>query len=135
MEANQTDREWIKDCYVTTGINGARMRIDESIRAMVDNSHIRDRLREMAQRGVDLQRSITARPANIFKLAKWAAECVKNFNFAPAWLAIGDEPGAAVSRTELMDILHGMALEESVAAVERERIRVANSPQRFSTIG
>ena len=134
METN-LDREWAQHCFVTDCSTGERMTIDESIRRMVDNPQIRDKLREMAQRGIDLQRSITARPANIFKLAKWAADCVRNFNFAPSWLAIGDEPGAAVSRAELMGILYGIALEEAVAAVERERVRVASSPQRIRTVG
>lgn len=135
MEANQTDREWVKTCFVTTGVNGERLRIDESVRRMVDNDHIRADLREMCERGVHLQRRYTSRPANVHKLTRWATDCVRNFNFSPQWLALGDEPGAAVSRLELMTILHRIALEEALAAVERERIRVANSPRRIRTIG
>lgn len=111
------------------------MTIDASIRRMVENDDIRAKLREMAQRGVDLQRLYTSRPADVHKLARWAAACVRNFNFSPEWLALGDLPDAAVSRIELMGILHGMALEESAAAIERERIRVTNRPRRIRTVG
>jgi hypothetical protein len=113
----ETDREWVKHCYITDCSTGERMTIDESISRTIDNAHIRAGLRELAERGVDFQRSRTSRPADISKLAKWAAEVVCKSNFAPDWLALGDSPGAALSRTDLMGILHRIAIEEATAAI------------------
>jgi hypothetical protein len=80
--------------------------------------------------GVDLQRSITSRPANVYRLAKWAADCACRSNFSPAWLATGDEPDAPVSRAEIMAILDRIALEETCAAIERERLADSSRPTR-----
>jgi hypothetical protein len=122
MDTQAIDRSWVKHCFVIDD-DGVRRTIDDSVRRHVDNDRIRAQCRELAQRGVDLQRSVTSRPADVYRLATWAADVVRRSNFSARWLSIGDEPGAALSRAEIVAILDRIALEEAVAAVERERAR------------